>query len=96
MRFSDFKIGVEFLFDDRVFRCTDVGTRTALAIRIDSVELAVMDAESGQISSRVLSRAEAEAEGWFDGPPYALAEYVFDENDIGACERPASENPQRA
>jgi hypothetical protein len=22
---------------------------------------------------------------WFNGPPYAVAELVFDENDIGGC-----------
>jgi hypothetical protein len=31
---------------------------------------------------RTLSGAEAAAEGWFRGPPYAVAESVFDENDI--------------
>jgi hypothetical protein len=32
-----------------------------------------------------LSRDEAEAEGWFNGPPYAVAESVFDEYDIEGC-----------
>lgn len=34
---------------------------------------------------RTLSRAEAEAEGWFNGPPYAVAESVFDEYDMEDC-----------
>jgi hypothetical protein len=34
---------------------------------------------------RILSRAEAEAEGWFNGPPYAVAESVFDEYDMESC-----------
>lgn len=29
--------------------------------------------------------AEAEADGWFSGPPYAIAESVFDEDDMKAC-----------
>jgi hypothetical protein len=27
----------------------------------------------------------AEAEGWFEGPPYAVVETVLDENDIEDC-----------
>jgi hypothetical protein len=34
---------------------------------------------------RTLSGAEAEAEGWFRGPPYAVVESVFDENGIKGC-----------
>ena len=32
-------------------------------------------------------KAEAEREGWFSfsGPPYAVAEAVFDENDMEGC-----------
>ena len=58
-----------------------VGTRTILAIRLDHVEVG-SDAPQRR---RILSRAEAEAEGWFDEPPCAVAERVFDENDIEGC-----------
>jgi hypothetical protein len=34
---------------------------------------------------RTLSRAEAEADGWFNGPPYAVSESVFDEDDQAGC-----------
>jgi hypothetical protein len=34
---------------------------------------------------RILTQARAEAEGWFNGPPYALAKVVFDENDSEEC-----------
>ena len=40
---------------------------------------------------RTLNRAEAEAEGWFHGPPYAVAESVFDEHDIEGCSLEAEE-----
>jgi hypothetical protein len=33
-----------------------------------------------------ISQEEAELEGWFKGPPYALAEVVFDEDGIAECE----------
>ncbi|ACL62063.1 hypothetical protein [Methylobacterium nodulans] len=40
--------------------------------------------------TREVSGAEAEAMGWFEGPPYTVAEHVFDEDDRKACE-PSSE-----
>jgi hypothetical protein len=81
MRHADFWIGKEFWRDGRQWRCTDIGTRTIIAIRIDRVEVGSSALERG----RILGRAEAEAEGWFNGPPYAVAESVFDEDDIEAC-----------
>ena len=35
MKHSDFKIGIEFLTETGRWRCTDVGTRTIAAIRLD-------------------------------------------------------------
>jgi hypothetical protein len=34
---------------------------------------------------RPLSQSEAAADGWFSGPPYAVAEHVFDERDQHPC-----------
>ena len=48
--------------------------------------------EAPHLSSRLtLNRAEAEAKGWFNGPPYAVAESVFDENDMQGCSREQDE-----
>ena len=82
MRHAAFRIGAEFRCGGRLWRCTDIGTRTIVAIRIDRVEVGGSPA-----LRRSLSGAEAEAEGWFRGPPYAVAESVFDENDIEGCSR---------
>ena len=80
MRHAAFRIGAEFRCGGRLWRCTDIGTRTIVAIRIDRVEV------GGSPALRhSLSGAEAEAEGWFRGPPYTVAESVFDENDIEGC-----------
>jgi hypothetical protein len=84
MKHSDFHIGTEFRCADRTYRCTDVGTRTAIAIRVDRVEVTSMDNKG--ISTKILSQSEAESQGWFDGPPYAVAESVFDEDDLEVCE----------
>ena len=81
MRHADFKIGGEFWCDGRQWRCTDIGTRTIVAIRIDRVEVGSNVPER----RRMLDRAEAEVDGWFNGPPYAVSESVFDENDIEGC-----------
>jgi hypothetical protein len=88
MQHSEFKIGGIFRCGGRLWRCTDIGTRTIVAIRIDQVEVGGSPA-----LHRTLSGAEAEAEGWFRGPPYAVAESVFDENDIEGCSpAPAEED----
>ncbi len=70
------KIGDLFWCGEKLYKCTDIGTRTIIAIRIDKVK---------SISNRckkVLSYEEAKAEGWLNGPPYALEEIVFDEFDL--------------
>jgi hypothetical protein len=85
MTFDEFEIGMEFVCGDRVFRCTDKGTRTVIAIRVDQVETETLH-EDGRRTKQILSRSEAEEQGWFNGPPYAVAELVFDEYDLETCE----------
>ena len=36
------------------------------------------------METRSLLGADAETQGWLLGPPYAVAECVFDENDVDA------------
>jgi len=81
MKHEAFRIGETFWCSGRPWRCTDIGTRTIIAMRIDSVEVGSNAPEL----RRTLSRSEAEAEGWFKGPPYAVAESVFDEDDMEGC-----------
>ena len=69
MEHSDFRIGCEFLTAAGRWRCTDVGTRTIAAIRLD------LDHEPR----------------WYNGPPYAVAEHVFDEDDFEGCDRAPGE-----
>jgi hypothetical protein len=64
MKHSDFRIGIEFLTGVGRWRCTDVGTRTIAAIRLD------LDHDPA----------------WYNGPPYAVAESVFDEYGIEDCD----------
>jgi hypothetical protein len=80
MRLDEFRVGTIFRSDERLWRCTDVGTRVIAAIRIDQVT-----PHSTQ-GDRTLNQEEAEAEGWFRGPPYAVLEVLFDEYDQEGCE----------
>lgn len=59
-------IGDEFTLDgqEQVWRVTDVGTRTVIAIKLDMKD-----------------------QSWYNGPPYAVTETVFDEDDIGGMEK---------
>ena len=62
MRHSDFYIGLEFNAGTGRWRCTDLGSRVIVAIRLDAPD-----------------------DSWYHGPPYAVAESVFDENNLEGC-----------
>jgi hypothetical protein len=79
----EFHIGLEFWCGERRFRCTDIGSRVVTAIRVDGAEIGA--SENGRVATRFLNCDEAEAQGWFSGPPYAVAEIVFDEYDLEGC-----------
>jgi hypothetical protein len=80
MTHSDFSIGTEFYTGAAKWRCTDVGTRTIVAIRIDQVTVVHSDGK-GRTTSEIVSNDES----WFNGPPYAVAESVFDEYSFAGC-----------
>jgi hypothetical protein len=90
MQHNEFRIGGTFWCGGGQWRCTDLGTRTIVAIRTDRVEVGTGAPER----RRLLSRPEAEAEGWFNGPPYAMAESVFDEYDMEGCSPESEEMPE--
>lgn len=62
MRHQDFGIGTEFRTAAGRWRCTDVGRRVIVAIKLDERDPT-----------------------WFEGPPYAVPEVVFDEEDLNGC-----------
>ena len=85
MMLSDFRIGSEFVCSDRRWRCTDIGSRVIVAIRVDEVTIVTLDSGTGDRGERTSAGGVAEREGWFNGPPYAVAEVVFDEDDLEQC-----------
>lgn len=81
MRHDEFEIGARFKAGGRTFLCTDVGTRVVVAVPVE----AVVGSSAG--GTQRLDEAETQEKGWLNGPPYAVQELVFDENDMPACER---------
>lgn len=98
MTLADFRIGTRFTLSGKRYRCTDVGTRVVVAIRLDGVRVsrsqvggrgieAAADKFPGPVGEQtILTAAEAEADGWFVGPPFAVVEHVIDETDLSGCE----------
>jgi hypothetical protein len=64
MKHSQFRIGCEFMTGSGRWRCTDVGKRTIMAIKLD------LDHDPR----------------WYNGPPYAVVESVFDEDGMEDCD----------
>jgi hypothetical protein len=77
MKHGEFRIGGTFWCGEQRWRCTVSARARSVAIRLDH-----SDAQRRPSSVQTIEFAEAEAEGWFNGPPYAAVEYVFDEDSI--------------
>lgn len=91
MQHEDFKIGKQFRCGERTWLCTDVGTRTIAAICIgpasrvnDWFRSLSEDAQQAYWHAPE-GKQDALDPSWFAGPPYAVAEHVFDENDMKGC-----------
>lgn len=84
MKHTDFNIGSEFSCGENRWRCTDVGSRVITAIRLTGNTVTRV-VNSKEISES-LPFEKADADGWFNGPPYAVSESVFDEDDFEGCE----------
>ena len=91
MQHADFQIGTEFFTATGKWRCTDVGTRVIVAIALESqTMIRVRRGESGErIEEGFLSDYPRD----LAGPPYMVAEHVFDEYDIEGCYTTADEVP---
>jgi hypothetical protein len=84
MNHDEFRIGLEFWCGGRRWRCTDVGKRTVVAICLESHEVVSITRGNGEggVSERITMTDD---DSWFVGPPYAVAEEVFDEYSIQGC-----------
>ncbi len=88
MERSDFAIGETFWTHGGAFRCTDVGTRVVVAVKLGPREVSRGESENGEL--RITKRIDDDA-SWLNGPPYAVEEVVFDENELLGCFRSEAE-----
>jgi hypothetical protein len=89
MEFDQFKIGEEFWMSGKHYRCTDIGTRTIIAICID-LPLNIVTSVRGKISREQIT-SDRDAADWFSGPPYAVPEIVICGYDFPACHQQKEE-----
>ena len=88
MELSDFAIGETFWTHVGALRCTDVGTRVVVAVKLGPRE--VSRAESVDGGLRITKRIDDDPSR-LNGPPYAVEEVVFDENELLGCFRTEAE-----
>ncbi|UJS24606.1 hypothetical protein [Thiothrix winogradskyi] len=83
MKHSDFQIGTEFFTAAGRWRCTDVGTRVIVAISLEPREIMRQwtDAKGERMQETFISDDPRD----LIGPPYSVAELVFDEYDLDGC-----------
>ena len=92
MKHSEFQIGTEFFTAAGKWRCTDVGTRVIVAISLEPREMVrVGYSKNGE---RGEERFTSEDPHDLVGPPYMIAEQVFDQYDLKGCYATADEVPR--
>lgn len=84
MKHQTFSIGCHFYTVAGKWRCTDVGQRTIIAIKIDEGSITTLDIVTGKKSTKQTDYSGDDL-SWLEGPPYAVVEHVFDEFDLEAC-----------
>lgn len=88
MRHEDFTIGETFWTAAGPYRCTDVGTRTIVAVPLGPRVIVQRESVGDEQRSTTVV---VDDPSWVNGPPYAVAEVVFDENDLAGCYRAEAE-----
>ena len=91
MKHTDFRIGIEFFAGSGKWRCTDIGTRVIVAISLEPRETVERSCDKNGLwqERRFLSDDPRD----LIGPPYSVAEEVFDEYDLVGCCRTPDEVP---
>jgi hypothetical protein len=88
MRHEEVTIGETFWTATGPCRCTDVGTRTIVAVQMGP--RAIVQQESVGDDHRSTT-VVVDDPSWLNGPPYAVVEVVFDEDDLAGCYRTEAE-----
>lgn len=85
MDLSDFRIGCDFWCGGKRWRCTDVGSRVIVAISLEPHEVVSLEVDPVNSNVRTERRYLSDDPSWFEGPVFAVAEHVFDEDSLPAC-----------
>jgi hypothetical protein len=85
MHHRDFSIGSEFWCGDKRWRCTDVGTRVITAICLEPREMVRGEVDPNDKTKWIQTKYLSTDFRDLNGPPYGVAESVFDEYDMEAC-----------
>ena len=91
MKREEFYIGLEFRCGGKRWRCTDVGSRVIVAISLEPHRITRARIDDKDPANRIASQYTTDDPSWLTGPPYAVAEYVFDEESLVACTRSRDE-----
>ena len=85
MNLSEFSIGLEFWCGEKRWRCTDVGTRVVNAISLEPRDMVRSEVDPKDKTKRIQTTYISTDPRDLNGPPYGVAESVFDEYDIETC-----------
>ena len=91
MNRKDFSIGREFWCAGKRWRCTDIGSRVIIAICLAPHE--IVNSLPGNLPGdpRRKIHSITDDASWFNGPPYAVLETVFDEDEMQGCSSAAKQ-----
>ena len=92
MKHDEFRISRQFWCGGRRWRCTDVGSRVIAAICLEPHEVVTVETDKDNPANRREYRSMTDDPSWLIGPPYKVAEEVFDEYDIEGCSLIAQED----
>jgi len=84
MQHGDLTIGETFWTTAGPYRCTDVGTRTIVAIHLGPRVIVQQESVGDEHRARTVV---VDDPSWLNDPPYAVVEVVFDEDDVADCYR---------
>ena len=88
MELRDFVSGETSWTHAGAFRCTDIGTRVVVAVKLGPRQVSRAERVEGEL--RITNRIDDDP-SWLNGPPYAVEEVVFDENELVGCFRNEAE-----
>lgn len=82
MDHSDFVLHKTFWTETGEWRVTDIGRRVVVAIPLQSKAVSFDPATKQEETYPISEKTHPD---WWNGPPYAIMEQVFDENDFDGC-----------